>query len=95
MWQEVDENKEARKAELARVLLAGGRSFTEADADVFEGLSPREIQEYVAKTTQVSPRFAQALAHKKFRQLELCLLWFPHMIRYQGAYGRQEVGPCE
>lgn len=50
--QEVDEEKEERKAEMARMLLAGGRSFTEADADIFEGLSPAEIQAYVAENTQ-------------------------------------------
>ena len=48
----MDEGREARKAELARLLLAGGRSFTEEEADVFEGLSPAEIQAYVAQTTE-------------------------------------------
>ena len=42
---------------MARMLLAGGRSFTEADADVFEGLSPAEIQAYVAENTQVPRTF--------------------------------------
>lgn len=51
--QEVDEEKESRKKELARLLLAGGLSLTEDDADVFEGLSPSEIQAYVADSTDV------------------------------------------
>lgn len=49
--QEVDEGKEARKKELARLLLAGGLSLTEDDAQVFEGLSPAEIQAYVTEST--------------------------------------------
>lgn len=51
--QGVDEEKEARKKELARLLLAGGLSLTEDDAKVFEGLSPSEIQAYVAESTDV------------------------------------------
>lgn len=50
--QEIDQEKETRKKELARLLLAGGLSLTDADADVFEGLSPSEISAYVAETTE-------------------------------------------
>ncbi|KAK9834190.1 hypothetical protein WJX81_006967 [Elliptochloris bilobata] len=45
----VAEEKEARKLAAARLALAGG-TFAE-DEDPFEGLTPREIQEYVAKAT--------------------------------------------
>lgn len=51
MRQEVDDGKEERKAEMARAILAGNASFINGNADVFEGLSPAEIQEYVANAT--------------------------------------------
>lgn len=47
---QVDEEKEARKAEMARAVLAG-KSFLEAEAE-FKGMSPEEIQEFVGKVTQ-------------------------------------------
>ena len=45
---QVDEDKEARKLEAARAVLAG-RSFTEGEEDPFEGLGPQEIQTYIDK----------------------------------------------
>ncbi len=45
---QVDEDKEARKLEAARAVLAG-RSFTEGEEDPFEGLGPQEIQAYIDK----------------------------------------------
>lgn len=48
----VDEKKEERKAELARALLAGQASLIADEVDVFDGLSPEEIQEYVSQQTQ-------------------------------------------
>lgn len=45
---QIDENKEARKLEAARAVLAG-RSFTEWEEDPFEGLGPQEIQAYIDK----------------------------------------------
>lgn len=47
----VDEDKEARKLEAARAVLAG-RSFTEGEEDPFEGLGPQEIQAYIDKALQ-------------------------------------------
>ncbi|KAL0018874.1 hypothetical protein WJX79_009640 [Trebouxia sp. C0005] len=44
----IDEDKEARKLEAARAVLAG-RSFTEGEEDPFEGLGPQEIQAYIDK----------------------------------------------
>lgn len=52
---QVDEDKEARKMEAARAILAG-RSFTEGDDDPFEGLPPKEIQEYIDKAVQGATR---------------------------------------
>ncbi|KDD75647.1 hypothetical protein H632_c572p0 [Helicosporidium sp. ATCC 50920] len=46
----VDENKETLKADMARSLLAG-KSLIEEEDDVFEGLSPKEIEKYVASVT--------------------------------------------
>ncbi|KAK9801898.1 hypothetical protein WJX73_009419 [Symbiochloris irregularis] len=43
------QDKEEKKRQAARAVLAG-KSFTEA-GDVFEGLTPQEIQEYVAEAT--------------------------------------------
>ena len=48
---QVDEDKEARKLEAARAVLAG-RSFTEGEEDPFEGLGPQEIQAYIDKALQ-------------------------------------------
>lgn len=45
---QIDEDKEARKLEAARAVLAG-RSFTEGEEDPFEGLGPQEIQAYIDK----------------------------------------------
>lgn len=39
--------KEAKKVDMARLVLAGQRSFTQSEADVFEGLNPQEIQAFV------------------------------------------------
>lgn len=50
--QVVDEEKERRKAELARLVLTGQHSFVREDADVFEGLTPEEIQAYVSQATE-------------------------------------------
>ena len=52
---QVDEEKEAKKMEAARAILAG-RSFTEGDDDPFEGLGPKEIQEYIDKAVQGATR---------------------------------------
>ncbi|GAB4824256.1 hypothetical protein N2152v2_011302 [Parachlorella kessleri] len=54
-WKEkeppkVDEEKEARKAEQARLMLAG-KSFLE-DEDTFKGMTPQEIEEYIAGVTK-------------------------------------------
>lgn len=46
----VDEEKEAKKADMARLVLAGASVIEEED-DLFDGLSPEEIQQYVEKTT--------------------------------------------
>lgn len=46
----VDEEREARKAELARLVLAG-RSVLEGEEDLFDGLTPEEIAAYVAEST--------------------------------------------
>ena len=48
---QIDEDKEARKMEAARAVLAG-RSFTEGEEDPFEGLGPQEIQAYIDKALQ-------------------------------------------
>ena len=45
---QIDEDKEAKKLEAARAVLAG-RSFTEGEEDPFEGLGPHEIQAYIDK----------------------------------------------
>ncbi|CAL5218668.1 g375 [Coccomyxa viridis] len=45
----IDEEKEAKKRERARLLLAG-HSMAEDD-DPFEGLTPQEIEQYVQKET--------------------------------------------
>jgi hypothetical protein len=50
--QVVDDGKEEKKLAMARAILAGNTSFINDNADVFEGLSPTEIEEYVAKATQ-------------------------------------------
>lgn len=52
---QVDEDKEARKLEAARAILAG-RSFVDGDDDPFEGLGPQEIQEYIDKVLQGASR---------------------------------------
>ena len=52
MLQVVDDGKEDRKEAMARAILAGNTSFINDNADVFEGLSPTEIEEYVAKATK-------------------------------------------
>ncbi|KAK2076941.1 hypothetical protein QBZ16_005169 [Prototheca wickerhamii] len=46
----VDEDKEARKKERARLILAG-RSLLETDEDPFDGLTPQEIANYVQEVT--------------------------------------------
>ncbi|CAL8470149.1 g9691 [Coccomyxa elongata] len=46
----VDEEKEAKKLQRARMVLAG-HAFTDDD-DPFEGLTPQEIQQYVLTATQ-------------------------------------------
>ncbi|EIE25925.1 hypothetical protein COCSUDRAFT_60929 [Coccomyxa subellipsoidea C-169] len=46
----VDEDKEARKLQKARMVLAG-QPFTDDD-DPFEGLTPQEIQQYVQTATE-------------------------------------------
>ena len=51
MQIQIDEDKEARKMEAARAVLAG-RSFTEGEEDPFEGLGPQEIQAYIDKALQ-------------------------------------------
>jgi hypothetical protein len=48
----VDDGKEQKKQEMARAILAGNTSFINDNADVFEGLSPAEIEEYVAQATK-------------------------------------------
>lgn len=50
--QVVDDGKEEKKLAMARAILAGNTSFINDNADVFEGLSPTEIEEYVAEATQ-------------------------------------------
>ena len=52
MVQVVDDGKEEKKLAMARAILAGNTSFINDNADVFEGLSPTEIEEYVAKATE-------------------------------------------
>ena len=52
---QVDEDKEAKKLEAARAILAG-RSFVDGDDDPFEGLGPKEIQEYIDKVLQGASR---------------------------------------
>lgn len=47
----VDEVREGRKAGLARLLLAGRSLLGEGDDELFEGLSPKEIQAYVEEAT--------------------------------------------
>ena len=51
---QVDEDKEAKKMEAARAVLAG-RSFTEGEDDPFEGLGPQEIQAYIDKALEGIP----------------------------------------
>eukprot|EP00884_Botryococcus_braunii_P011359 jgi/Botrbrau1/20223/Bobra.31_1s0020.1 len=46
----VDEKKEARKEDAARALLAG-QPYIYDDDDPFEGMTPQEIEAYVAKVT--------------------------------------------
>ena len=50
--QVVDDGKEEKKLAMARAILAGNTSFINDNTDVFEGLSPTEIEEYVAKATE-------------------------------------------
>ncbi|KAK9808753.1 hypothetical protein WJX72_003037 [[Myrmecia] bisecta] len=46
----VDEDKEAARERVARMVLAG-KSLLDDSKDAFEGLSPKEIQQYVDKAT--------------------------------------------
>ena len=48
--RQVDHEREARKADLARAVLAG-RSMIDDEEDLFDGLTPEEIQAYVAQST--------------------------------------------
>lgn len=53
----VDEEKEARKAERARMILAGASIGIGDDGeDLFEGLTPAEVQKYVEETTGASSK---------------------------------------
>ena len=45
--QEEKAQREQKKSHMARLVLAGQSSFTSDESDVFEGLSPREIQVFV------------------------------------------------
>ena len=49
LWcvQEEKAQREQKKSDMARLVLAGQSSFTSDESDVFEGLSPHEIQAYV------------------------------------------------
>ena len=60
--------KEAKKVDMARLVLAGQKSFTQKEADVFEGLNPEEIQEFVEKVpsfiahSMMSPRLSSLIS---------------------------------
>ncbi len=45
--QEEKAQREQKKSHMARLVLAGQSSFTSDESDVFEGLSPHEIQAFV------------------------------------------------
>ena len=45
--QEEKAQREDKKSQMARLVLAGQSSFTSDESDVFEGLSPHEIQVFV------------------------------------------------
>ena len=45
--QEEKAQREQKKSHMARMVLAGQSSFTSDESDVFEGLTPHEIQAFV------------------------------------------------
>jgi hypothetical protein len=68
--QVVDEQKEARKADVARLVLAG-KSFVNDEEDVFEGLSP-QVWNYVF------PNNSQWERRRDKKKMPQCVgLWCP------------------
>ena len=53
--QEEKAQRDQKKSHMARLVLAGQSSFTSDESDVFEGLSPREIQSFVDEVWPAAP----------------------------------------
>ena len=56
--QEEKAQREQKKSHMARLVLGGQSSFTSDDSDVFEGLSPHEVQAFVDEVCSAAVRMA-------------------------------------
>ncbi len=61
--QEEKAQREQKKSHMARLVLAGQSSFTSDDSDVFEGLSPHEIQTFVDEVRSAVQAGGLTVAH--------------------------------